>query len=401
MKKDVLSGWIKEMVSLVFIQTIQAFLLAIVMSVIIATAVGGTGSTSDDISAVGVISIIALTAISKLETLVKKIFGLDSGVVDHSMKGGLASLAGTMVAAKMAGKVLNNVPLVAGGAKDLIKGGRLDKLAAQKKFARNINALKPKGANSGNSGTEQFNNSALDSGGYSNGSSAVDSALADKQSEYVKNMMTAKQNGDVYGYHTNANKALELKRARAGGTPISGGFQTAGGINSATSTGSGGPSGASFGDINSEKLLKLQEKYDEEISKANEKRKEGVKKMLTGLSQTAGAIGGASLGATFGLATGENILKSTGTGMGIGDTLGDFTIKGLSGATSGISGAINYIPNNIKAKKDTYDEFNKLTQDINGDIYKAKKYKERQKDARDVIKRIEKEANIKIDAGNL
>ena len=75
MKKDVFMVWLKEFCSLIFTQTVQAFLLAIIMSVVVATATNDTIEEQDvAVSATGIIAIIALSSISKVELLVKKIF---------------------------------------------------------------------------------------------------------------------------------------------------------------------------------------------------------------------------------------------------------------------------------------------------------------------------------------
>ena len=66
MKKNIFPIWLKEFCSLVFTQAVQAFLLAIVMSVIIAMITeGSTAEAGTSVSATGVIAIVALTAILK------------------------------------------------------------------------------------------------------------------------------------------------------------------------------------------------------------------------------------------------------------------------------------------------------------------------------------------------
>ena len=73
MKKDIFMVWLKEFCSLIFTQTVQAFLLAIIMSVVVATASNGNiEDQGNTISATGLIAIIALASISKVELLVKK-----------------------------------------------------------------------------------------------------------------------------------------------------------------------------------------------------------------------------------------------------------------------------------------------------------------------------------------
>ena len=120
MKKDIFMVWLKEFCSLIFTQTVQAFLLAIVMSVVVATASNGSMEEQGTaVSATGIIAIIALASISKVELLVKKIFGVESQFGDPAMKNGMGALAGSLIAAKLAGRALNNVPKMASGLKGL------------------------------------------------------------------------------------------------------------------------------------------------------------------------------------------------------------------------------------------------------------------------------------------
>ena len=51
--------------------------------------------------------------------LVKKIFGVESQFGDPSMRNGMGALAGSLIAAKLAGRALNNVPKIASGIKGL------------------------------------------------------------------------------------------------------------------------------------------------------------------------------------------------------------------------------------------------------------------------------------------
>ena len=47
MKKDIFTVWLKEFCSLVFTQAVQAFLLAVIMTVIVATASGNLDINKD------------------------------------------------------------------------------------------------------------------------------------------------------------------------------------------------------------------------------------------------------------------------------------------------------------------------------------------------------------------
>ncbi len=394
MKKDVLNTWLKEIVSLVFIQTVQAFLLSIIMIVIISVAASPLGNIDDSVSAVGVIAIIALTSISKLEGLVKKIFGFDTG--EHSMKGGMASLASGLVAAKLAGRFLNNGAKITTGLKEGFTGGKAEKLAAQKRLARDmavLNNKKGKGnASSGDVGGAQpsgeFKPSVLDEG-------ASDGDLAAQQSQYVKNMMTAKQNNDVYGYHSNANKALELKRAREAakfGPQQAANFSAnANKVNNSTNAGD-------ESDVDQEKLYKILDKYDDEIGKVKEKRKAGFKKALSGFAETGGGLGGAALGATLGLATGDNLLKYAGMGLGAGDKLGESAVN--AGFT--IKDTLTQVGTQFdSSKRAEAKQYKELASELSSVMYKKKRDDNNLKQSRELLKKLGKETSEKINAGNL
>ena len=109
MRKDVFSVWLKEFCSLIFTQSIQAFILALIMMVIINLASQDRGLTSGTMTgATGIMAIIALAALSKVELLVKRIFGVESQFGDPSMKNGFGGLAGTYMAFRLGKNLLDN-----------------------------------------------------------------------------------------------------------------------------------------------------------------------------------------------------------------------------------------------------------------------------------------------------
>ena len=67
MNKGIFSSWFREFATLVFTQTVQAFLLAIVMSIIISCIQNANGN---GINAAGLLAIIALSSFGKIELLV-------------------------------------------------------------------------------------------------------------------------------------------------------------------------------------------------------------------------------------------------------------------------------------------------------------------------------------------
>lgn len=354
MKKDVFTVWIKEFCALVFTQTVQAFLLAIIMSIVISTANGNSSSNlGADVSATGIIAIIALVSISRVEALVKKIFGIESTVSDPSMKSGMAGLAGTLIGAKLAGRVLNNAGKVGGGIHDTIKGR-----AAQKKakadLARGLNKLNNK-----------------------------------------------------YGVDDNGNP---IDLATAGPTATAVGAATGGAIGSAVA------GGANNGNINlnpnnlvvnannvkmdgkddkyEDKKGELLEKYQEAIDKAKEQRVNGRLKALSGVTETAGAGVGATAGAIIGMATGDNIMRNAGIGMGAGDFMGEVPIQ----AAKSIREVSVDIKDNSSNKRSVQEAVSALTGKDIDSYRKSVKALEQYTSRLDTAS---KEAKKKIDAGNV
>lgn len=119
MKKGVFGSWFKELASLIFTQTVQAFLLAIIMSIIVnaLSSSSGNGGTYG----AGLLAIIALSQFGKIELLIKNIFGVTSQF-GGSMQDGKGGLLGAAMALKMGKKVLDN------GSK-VVDGNRQKRLA--------------------------------------------------------------------------------------------------------------------------------------------------------------------------------------------------------------------------------------------------------------------------------
>lgn len=149
MKKDVFSVWLKEFCSLVFTQTVQAFLLAIIMSVVIYMANSDSSQqySGDTVSATSIIAIIALSSISKIELLVKKIFGVESQFGDPAMKNGIKTFGGgiaaSMAALNLAKRPLDNVKKTYQGIKD-VRSSNMDIAKLRKRTSRDLDLLSKK-----------------------------------------------------------------------------------------------------------------------------------------------------------------------------------------------------------------------------------------------------------------
>lgn len=320
MQKGVFTTWIKELCSLVFVQTIQAFILAIVLSIIVTFLVPQTTdakaliSDQNTVSALGVLCIILLTSLTKMEQITKKIFGLESGILQDKPPHGLMT---SMLALKAAGRVLNNVPKIATGIGRATLGAGLDK---KKAMNNNMNRLKHAGLDKDGKPLE---GEKLPEASEGDAGSSLDS-LSNKYYEEAKK---AKSSGNKE--ELKRNMAIqyginEAKKAMATKTPQP-------------------TSNKKNIDANkdvSKDYWKMMDKYDDEISKAKEKRRKGIEDIASGLAETVGAgagmMAGGSIGLVSGLATNDldQIPKAMGVGIGAGDVIGESLTKATSAAIS-------------------------------------------------------------------
>lgn len=324
MQKGVFTTWIKELCALVFVQTIQAFILAIVISIIITFIAPNVDdqkiaklSDSDSIAALGVLCIVLLTSLTKMEQITKKIFGLESGVLQNKPPHGLMA---SFMALKAVGRVFNNIPKMIGGIGSATFGASLDKKKANSAM---LTRLQRKGLDrNGNPLSGARQNAGGDSGSQSGGSDSVEDR------EYYNKAMEAKKRGDMAGYHRNMGIQAGINKARKS-------LAQGGG----TSSSSGGTSSS---DKARDDYYKIMDKYDDEIAKAKEKRREGIKNIASGVFETLGAAAGGmvglSIGSVSGLATGDldQMYKATAYGIGVGDALGENLTNAVASATTSI-----------------------------------------------------------------
>lgn len=361
MKKDIFTVWIKEFCSLVFTQSVQAFLLSIVMSIVLSTAEGTTSSDAGiAVSATGIIAIVALTSISKIELLVKKIFGIESQFGDPSMKAGAAGLAGTLIGARLAGRVLNNAGKVAGGAHDML-GARKATAKARENLAKGLNKLKIDDANAGIPGAE------------------ADAAAGALGGVAANNLANSAVNGAVVG--ATAGNAV--------GSSLQGGALNLNPSNLNINAGNVKLDGKN---VSGDKKDDLREKYEDAIEQAKAQRRQGIYKAISGVAETGGAIAGGTAGAIVGLAAGDGALKNAGVGLGIGDYIGE---KAVSTAQTVHNMKVE-INDNGKAERKVVGATRALTgKDISSyrnSVRELEKYTAR-------LDEINKESS-KIDAGN-
>ena len=303
MQKGVFTTWIKELCALVFVQTIQAFILAIVLSIIL-TFIKETGTKISDqatVSSLGVLCVVLLTSLTKMEQITKKIFGLESGILQQKPPHGLAA---TMLALKSAGRILNNVPKIASGIGAATFGASLDKKKAQNRALGKLNRR----------GLDQ-NGNALPAKENSNSSSQDD-----------KMMENARDNAEEM-----FNSNVDLGNDKL---PSTRNNRSSGQIST--------PSIKAISNKDKTDYNKIMDQLDDDLSKAKEKRRQGIQTAVSGLMETAGAGAGAmaglSISSVSALATNDfdQIPKGIAYGIGAGDMAGENLTKAVSTVATGI-----------------------------------------------------------------
>lgn len=296
MKKGIFGVWFKELATLIFTQTVQAFLLAIIMAIIVQAlqSSSGVGSTYG----AGLLAIIALSQFNKIEMLIKNIFGVTSQF-NVGMDSGRAGLLGSLMLGKMAlsgaKKVGDNAGKMIGGTAGAIKS---------KKHTRALQAERLKLEAEGNA--EDLTNQA----------DALTGEIGAMSDEYIHN--------------------ASIGAARAQGAQAVGGTGSGVGISSSqiqeligavkeqTNEIKKGKLDGGKGDAK-DKLKAL----DEQINESKEKTRQNRMKALSGLAETVVDLPAGALGVATGLAEGNAYKAAT------------YGLTAAGAADSVVSGAIS------------------------------------------------------------
>ncbi len=262
-KGGALSSWLREFMSLVFTQTLQAFIYAIIISFIMygMTDLSADVSTDDQNASIGLMSVFALTSVFKIEDLSKKIFGISDNAAGH--KGAMKSLAKTAFAIGIGKRALDNVGKIGSGISSFAKTGS-ESRKARLRAKEDLDDLKKPtvGAVGGGSATVGEPGSATggdsDSSGAAGMSAAASTGKGTSQEEYNKKVRNV--------LRTYEDKQAELKKARM----------------------------------------------------------EGIKSIATGLAESIAVIPGAIAGGVIGGADGDidEMLRGIAAGAGVGDAIG-------------------------------------------------------------------------------
>lgn len=287
MKKGIFSSWFREIATIIFTQTVQAFLLAVVMSIIISALGNNSSSGNQDgqTAAAGLLAIIALSQFGKIELLIKNIFGVTSGIAGNevSMAGGKSALtAGKMLAMRGAGRLVDNGKKLSGFVKNIKTNKEIGNIKGELSEAEHDAAIGGadqaydelgKVSNRINGGTGEQSEGGL-------GVSSVDILGALNEQTQAIRQQTA-----------------EMQRNRQ-----------------------------------DDKIKELTEKLDQK----NKEKKENIKQGISGIAESAAGLYGGVAGATVGLAQGEKVIETAFIGAGAGDVVANAAVNTVANVGHGI-----------------------------------------------------------------
>lgn len=310
MKKGVFENWIREFCSLVFIQSIQAFILTIIITLIVSIA-SGTSNSSTRTTSFGVVAIIGLASMSKMEDLAKKIFGIGPNMTDPSMHGGAKSFMTLMAAGGVAKRVLDNPKKIAQGVKGHFTANKekMKAMEARNKAMGKLNkrVARDFGSPIASSGLEQMTQNSGGQEGTQPSGNAND----------INNKSTTVSMGE----NTRSNISPSAK-----------------GENTTASSNVGKPTGFSSRSISDNNKLhdkyedqadEIEKNYKDKIDEIKKKQRDNRRESYKGVAETIGALAGGTTGLVAGMSTGDvqHMIKGAGYGLGIGDKLGSKAVE--------------------------------------------------------------------------
>ena len=328
MKGNVFQIWLKEFIALVFTQTLQAFIMAVILSIIVIVYNNSGGSDDDVTMAAGVLAVIALASVSKIEELVKKIFGINSSVTDTSMNGGKGGLLATFAAGHLAGRFLNDIPQIGKGISGVAKGA-IDKSKAKKDYLTGVKKKVERydslhGADAeGNGGS-----TGAGAGGIGgSGSGTGDGRLNGGSITITNSTVNMSGNGNNVKGENDSKAGLKDK-------------------------------------------FKLEDDLEELKAQYESKRKEATLNQFraagTGIKGTAelvSAFPGAAAGAVVSAAMGTDILKGAASGVGVSDYIvggaADLAGTAIKTGYHTVDG-VSSLSKNSKATKDAINKINEI-----------------------------------------
>lgn len=421
-----LSTWIKEFCELVFIQTLQAFIYAMVIGVIMNMNVAAM-ENSDQATVLGFMCVVCLTSIFKVEEILRRLFGFGPTKADHG--NAVKSIAKTAFAVKLGKRVLDNGGKIVGGAKNMI-GANKDAKKASDRLQRRKKALDADygmGENPDSNSRMMRSAEASSTAGSLPAGSQQRKIDSNKRSEKIRLFNEAQKARKLAQTEADPNKKkalmeqakLKMAQSRAIDDTLKSNDSDNSGIVSSeftvvpaqgrSSTGtsstpiapsqSGASSAASNGSRASsssnasvrgggyyQALENLKEQYEGDLSNAKKRRKEGLRTMTRGFAETAGAVIGGTAGAILGVADGniDEGLQGMVGGAGVGDLVGG----GAAGAVFGTKDLLEGVTKSTK----------KALTDYGSNI--KSQYEEEKKNAEAQIRELNKNAANEVNRMN-
>lgn len=279
-----LGNWLREFGTLVFTQTLQAFLYAVVLSFILYGMSHLSSNTSESNLSLGMMSVFALLSVFNIEKLLRQIMGI--GESKASPGSAIKSVAKTAIAFQLGKRLMDNVSKVGKGAKGMV-GYRKENEKIKKRYDEDVENL---GLN-GRSGSRTGSTSSASGGNASK--NGISTAVASAGGAYDD---LEPDVGSVGGAGASSKDALKLKRA----------------------------------------YTTIQRNYDDAMKANLDKRNEAIKSIAKGLTETAGATIGAPSGLILGGADGDidGALRGVVSGAGVGDIVGEKVIDSVSAVNS-------------------------------------------------------------------
>lgn len=345
-----LNVWLREFMALVFTQTIQAFIYAIVISVILyGMQPRSDVSATDNNAALGLMSTFALLSVFKVEALAKQIFGV--GESKASTGNAMKSIAKTAIAAQMGKRVLDNAGKVFGGIRQINKS-RQDN---RKTRARLEEDMADNGFKMGKDGKPEYVGGTASTGGVTSkaraGTTSANAQMSDAQRQYYNAALEAKANGDMDGYKRNRELAAAVRK----------------GENASFGT-SSAPGGDVISDAAKRRMKNALRSYEDRLAEIKRARNEGVKSIASGLTEGVASTFGGVTGAVIGGADGnlDEALQGMGIGAGIGDTVAVSAVEAVDKAAKFIERNYNRQAgiSNRELKK-SIDSYKKAVEDMN------------------------------------
>lgn len=351
-----LSSWIREFTTLVFVQTVQAFIFVIIMILILPNMDPTKASSGDDYnSAVGLMCVFALTSLFKVEEMIRKIFGLGGTKADH--KGALQSIAKTAFALKLGKRVLDNGKKVVGGVKK-IKDSKSDSNKANKRLQEDMQDL---GLTPGNAGAGRTSNTARGRGqqGQAQQPNSLLSGIAQAAAVGSTNTGNAGQNNGSQSSNNGSSAINNGNNNTPTNVNVNGNNAGALGNNNTNTNGNntGAPRNNNNNNVNippanldidsgeifnsneidlktKQKLRAAQRTAEDALKNARKTRNEGIKDLVKGIAESAGAVVVGPMGAVLGGAEGniDDAINGLISGVGLGDAIGEKAV----GASIGV-----------------------------------------------------------------